>query len=517
MLKFDESQWTVTPSNDGGVPYYTLVGLRSGQRTRLFEIEYKLASALDGTKSLSAVLSDIRARYQIILSPAEARIFVNRLVQREVLSGSDPGDLDAQGSYSTPRRGEGVRRSWKPLLPFAFGVILAAFGVLLYEFVTTHRVVVVEVNEVSIPRFSPVRAGSDIPLRSGRLSFARNGVLETLSVERGDRVSNGQILAQLRLPSTVSKALSGLEQLRSDYNDMVLRLGGELGELRRFIERLEERVDTVEMQALEQPEKGDQNIRLKQLADEQALLLEKNQALTGLESSFEKVLEKLSRLKDERNALLGAHRDKFIRAPFDAVVEEVTCVENARIKAEQPCFVVVDQRNRIVEYRLREKPELYVGARVQLLKGDRWISGTLEEITQVYQQYLVRVRYSDEASSASNTGESARLLESWIEDAAAIPRSALWDSPRAEGIGYVLVATSENEAEVSMVNVVKRDARWAWIRIGDLKQSEEELKVVHDVSLFSSSAPPIGKTYQVSVTRQLDASFTQREWNPTTD
>ena len=51
MLKFDESQWTVTPSNDGGVPYYTLVGLRSGQRTRLFEIEYQLASALDGTKS----------------------------------------------------------------------------------------------------------------------------------------------------------------------------------------------------------------------------------------------------------------------------------------------------------------------------------------------------------------------------------------------------------------------------------------------------------------------------------
>ena len=68
---------------------------------------------------------------------------------------------------------------------------------------------------------------------------------------------------------------------------------------------------------------------------------------------------------------------------------------------EQPCFVIVDQRNRIVEYRLREKPELYVGARVQLLKGDRWISGTLEEITQVYQQYLVRVRYSDEVSSAS--------------------------------------------------------------------------------------------------------------------
>ena len=37
MLKFDESQWTVTPSNDGGVPYYTLVGLRSGQRTRLLK------------------------------------------------------------------------------------------------------------------------------------------------------------------------------------------------------------------------------------------------------------------------------------------------------------------------------------------------------------------------------------------------------------------------------------------------------------------------------------------------
>ena len=105
MLKFDESQWTVTPSNDGGVPYYTLVGLRSGQRTRLFEIEYKLASALDGTKSLSAVLSDIRVRYQIVVSPAEARTFVNRLVQREVLSGSDPGDPD---TYSPPRRGEGV-------------------------------------------------------------------------------------------------------------------------------------------------------------------------------------------------------------------------------------------------------------------------------------------------------------------------------------------------------------------------------------------------------------------------
>ena len=72
---------------------------------------------------------------------------------------------------------------------------------------------------------------------------------------------------------------------------MVLRLGGELGELRRFIERLEERVDTLEMQALEQPEQGDQNIRLQELADEQALLLEKNQALTALESSFEKVLE----------------------------------------------------------------------------------------------------------------------------------------------------------------------------------------------------------------------------------
>ena len=104
MLKFDESQWTVTPSNDGGVPYYTLVGLRSGQRTRLFEIEYKLASALDGTKSLSAVLSDIRARYQIVVSPAEARTFVNRLVQREVLSGSDPEDPDTQGGYFTPRR-----------------------------------------------------------------------------------------------------------------------------------------------------------------------------------------------------------------------------------------------------------------------------------------------------------------------------------------------------------------------------------------------------------------------------
>ena len=514
MLKFDESQWTVTPSNDGGVPYYTLVGLRSGQRTRLFEIEYKLASALDGTKSLSAVLSDIRARYQIVVSPAEARTFVNRLVQREVLSGSDPGDPD---TYFTPRRGEGVRRSWKPLLPFAFGVILAALGVLLYDLMTTHRVVVVEVNEVSIPRFSPVRAGSDIPLRSGRLSFARNGLLETLSVKRGERVSSGQILAQLRLPPRVSKELSSLEQLKGVYSDMVLRLGGELGELRRFIERLEERVDTLEMQALEQPEQGDQNIRLQELADEQALLLEKNQALTALESSFEKVLEKLSRLKDERNALLGAHRDKLIRAPFDAVVEEVTCTEKARVKAEQPCFVIVDQRNRIVEYRLREKPKLYVGARVQLLKGDRWISGTLEEITQVYQQYLVRVRYSDEVATVPNIGESARLLESWIEDAAAIPRSALWDSPRAESIGYVLVASSDNEAKVSMVNVVKRDARWAWIRIGDLKQPEAKLKVVHDISSFSSSAPPIGKTYQVSVTGILDASLTQREWNPTTD
>ena len=84
------------------------------------------------------------------------------------------------------------------------------------------------------------------------------------------------------------------------------------------------------------------------------------------------------------------------------MVEEVTCTENARVKAEQPCFVIVDQQNRIVEYRLREKPKLYVGRGVQLLKGDRWISGTLEEITQVYQQYLVRVRYSDEVATVPN-------------------------------------------------------------------------------------------------------------------
>ena len=100
-----------------------------------------------------------------------------------------------------------------------------------------------------------------------------------MSVERGERVSSGQILAQLRLPPRVSKELSSLEQLKGDYSDMVLRLGGELGELRRFIERLEERVDTLEVQALERPEQGDENIRLKELADEQALLLEKTKRL----------------------------------------------------------------------------------------------------------------------------------------------------------------------------------------------------------------------------------------------
>ena len=73
MLKFDESQWTVTPSNDGGVPYYTLVGLRSGQRTRLFEIEYKLASALT---ELSRSLRFYRTFEPVIrsfVSPDEAR------------------------------------------------------------------------------------------------------------------------------------------------------------------------------------------------------------------------------------------------------------------------------------------------------------------------------------------------------------------------------------------------------------------------------------------------------------
>ena len=518
MLKFDQNLWKVSPCLDGGLPYYLLVNERSGNRIRLFEIEYQLLKSFDGTRSLIDVLASFRAKYNIVLGVEQGRAFTHRLLQRELLTGVDevPTRDDALGVESGSAIA--LKKVGKLILPFLIGGFLSAAGLKLFETFTTYAVEVIPVREMSIPRFSPVRARSDIPMRSGRLSFASSGVVEELRVSAGDPVANGQIMAQLRLPTQVNDKLAELGARKRQYSEMASRLGAELGEARRFIERVRERIETLEASALQVPEAGHDNVALSQLSEEQELLLEKEQTLAELERRFEQVLTQLKVIEESRGALLAKHRDKVIRAPFDSVVQSVSCEMAQRVKSGEHCFSIVDQRNRIVEYRLRENPDLYVGARVQLLKGDRWISGTLDEITQVYQQYLIRIRYMDDVQlRASDNDESARLLERWIDDAAAIPRSALWDSTRSESVGYILVVRADNEAEVKVVKVVKRDARWVWVRIGDLELDESGLNVVYDLSEFPNTPPTVGKTFPISVTKYLDESFTRREWNPRED
>lgn len=517
MLKFDEKRWRATPCLEGGVPYYLLVEERLGHRIRLFEIEYKLLLYFDGSRSLHEICSAFRSDFQISIGTPQAESFVRRLLQRELLSGIDESPL-VQDDAASASSSRSIRDKLAPLLPFVIGGILAAAGLEFYKTFTTYSVAVLPVTEMSIPRFSPVRARSDLPMRSGRLSFAVSGLVEEMAVEPGDRVTAGEVMARLRLSPSSAKRLRDIRGTEQSYKEMAGRLGAELGEARRFIEQVRERIDGLKESALGDPTQGNDNPALQQLAEEQALLLEREQSFASLESAFEEMLGNLKSIKRAREDLLTANRARFILAPFDAVVDQVSCKEGQRIRADEPCFSVVDQRNRIVEFRLREKPEQYVGARVQLLKGGRWISGTLDEITQVYQQFLVRVRYKDEirSESASNE-ESARLLERWIDDAAAIPRSAMWDSSRSETVGYVLLLRGEDEAEVKLVDVVKRDSRWVWIRVGELAGEGEEIEVILDLSEIANSAPAVGRTYPVSVRERLDESFTRREWNPTAD
>ena len=134
-------------------------------------------------------------------------------------------------------------------------------------------------------------------------------------------------------------------------------------EARRFIDQVRERIEGLKETALGDPTQGKDNPALLQLAEEQALLLEREQSFASLEASFEEMLGNLKSIERAHEDLLTANRARFIVAPFDAVVDQVTCKGGQRIHADEPCFSVSDQRNRIVEFRLREKPKQYVGAK----------------------------------------------------------------------------------------------------------------------------------------------------------
>ena len=112
-----------------------------------------------------------------------------------------------------------------PFLPFLVGGILAAVGLELYKTFTTYSVAVLPVTEMSIPRFSPVRARSDLPLRSGRLSFAVSGLVEEMAVEPGDRVTAGEVMARLRLLPGSAQRLRDIRGTEQTYKEMAGRLG----------------------------------------------------------------------------------------------------------------------------------------------------------------------------------------------------------------------------------------------------------------------------------------------------
>ncbi len=347
-------------------------------------------------------------------------------------------DTSAQDRpLSTPTAPGAVSRPWKRwLLPAAggaiilIGIVFAARGWLAgSQSFDASRVRIAEVKRGDLVR--DIAADGRVIASNSPTLYAIAGGVVTLKVVAGDRVKQGQVLAEIDSPELRSKlaqeqaTLAGLE---AEASRAALEATVTRANARKSLDQAE--VDRVAAaRDLERYQRGFDGGAVPQIDVTKAQDDLKKAEIALVHARKDEGLQGQGASLDARNKQLLAERQRAIvaevqrqvdaltlRSPFDGQVGQVQAVQRSNVAINAPVMSVVDLSKFEVEIRVPESfaRDLAIGMPAQLTSNGQPYAGEVSAVSPevVNGEVTARIRFKDKQPPGLRQSQrlSARIL-----------------------------------------------------------------------------------------------------------